>query len=49
MKSATRAKLDSQTMGDSPCMPGARVTVRMIAGLTAFGHSQEMIAPAADA
>lgn len=38
-----RITVDSQVMGGKPCIRGMRVTVGMILGLLAAGHSTERI------
>jgi len=43
MKDLTRITLDSKIMGGKPCIRGMRVTVGMIVGLMAAGHSFEEI------
>jgi uncharacterized protein (DUF433 family) len=43
MKTLTRITLDPQVMGGKPCVRGMRVTVGMIVGLMAAGHSVEDI------
>lgn len=43
MKTLTHITLDPQIMGDKPCIRGMRVTVGMIVGLMAAGHSVEDI------
>ena len=39
----TRITFDSDLMGGKPCIRGMRVTVGMIVGLVASGHSKEEI------
>ena len=43
MNSLTRIPFDSKIMGGKPCIRGMRVTVGMIVGLIASGHSFEEI------
>ena len=43
MKDLTRITFDSKIMGGKPCIRGMRVTVGMIVGLIASGHSFEEI------
>ncbi len=43
MKNLTRITLDPNIMGGKPCIRGMRVTVGMIVGLIASGHSFEKI------
>ncbi len=43
MKDLTRITFDSKTMGGKSCIRGMRVTVGMIVGLIAVGHSFEEI------
>jgi uncharacterized protein (DUF433 family) len=43
MKDLTRISFDSKIMGGKPCIRGMRVTVGMIVGLVAAGHSFEEI------
>ncbi|MGI8787364.1 MAG: DUF433 domain-containing protein [Pyrinomonadaceae bacterium] len=43
MKNLTRITFDSKIMGGKPCIRGMRVTVGMIVGLIASGHSFEEI------
>jgi uncharacterized protein (DUF433 family) len=43
MKTLTHITLDPQIMGGKPCIRGMRVTVGMIVGLMAAGHSVEDI------
>ena len=43
MKNLTRITFDSRIMGGKPCIRGMRVTVGMIVGLIASGHSFEEI------
>ena len=43
MKDLTRITFDSKIMGGKPCIRGMRVTVGMIVGLIAAGHSFEEI------
>ena len=43
MKTLTRITFDSETMGGKPCIRRMRVTVGMIVGLVAAGHSKEEI------
>ena len=39
----TRITFDSNIMGGKPCIRGMRVTVGMIVGLVASGHTKEEI------
>jgi uncharacterized protein (DUF433 family) len=39
MKGLTRITFDSDVMGGKPCIRGMRVTVGMIVGLVASGHT----------
>lgn len=39
----TRITLNPEVMGGKPCIRGLRVTVGMIVGLLAAGHSEEEI------
>jgi len=43
MNNLTRITFDSKIMGGKPCIRGMRVTVGMIVGLMAAGHSFEEI------
>ena len=43
MKDLMRITFDSNVMGGKPCIRGMRVTVGMIVGLIAAGHSFEEI------
>lgn len=43
MKDLTRITFDSDMMGGKPCIRGMRVTVGMIIGLLATGHSKEEV------
>ena len=43
MKELTRITFDPEIMGKKPCIRGMRVTVGMIVGLVASGHSTEAI------
>ncbi|MBA4120959.1 MAG: DUF433 domain-containing protein [Acidobacteria bacterium] len=43
MRDLTRITFDSKIMGGKPCIRGMRVTVGMIVGLIASGHSFEDI------
>jgi len=43
MKTLLRITLDPQVMGGKPCIRGMRVTVGMIVGLMAAGHSVQDI------
>lgn len=43
MKDPTRITFDSDMMGGKPCIRGMRVTVGMIIGLLATGHSKEEV------
>jgi uncharacterized protein (DUF433 family) len=43
MKDLTRITFDMDVMGGKPCIRGMRVTVGMIVGLMASGHSKEDI------
>ena len=43
MKSFTRITFDPKIMGGKPCIRGMRVTVGMILGLMATGHSKDEI------
>lgn len=43
MKKLERITLDPAVMGGKPCIRGLRVTVGMIVGLIAAGHSREEI------
>ena len=43
MKSLTRITFDPDVMGGKPCIRGKRVTVGMIVGLIASGHSKDDI------
>lgn len=40
MKTLTRITFDPAVMGGKPCLRGLRVTVGMIVGLVATGHSR---------
>ena len=39
----TRITFDPQVMGGKPCIRGLRVTVGMLVGLMAAGHSEQTI------
>lgn len=41
MKKLTRITFNSEIMGGKPCIRGMRVTVGMIVGMIASGHSRE--------
>ncbi|MEJ2364693.1 MAG: DUF433 domain-containing protein [Deltaproteobacteria bacterium] len=43
MKELTRITFDPGVMGGKPCIRGMRVTVGMIVGLVATGHTKEEI------
>ncbi|HEV7667867.1 MAG TPA: DUF433 domain-containing protein [Thermoanaerobaculia bacterium] len=43
MSDLARITLDPKVMGGKPCIRGLRVTVGMILGLLASGHSEEEI------
>jgi uncharacterized protein (DUF433 family) len=43
MQNLDRITLDPHVMGGKPCIRGMRVTVGMIVGLVAAGHSREEI------
>jgi len=43
MQNLTRITFDSNVMGGKPCIRGMRVTVGMVVGLIASGHSFEEI------
>ena len=43
MKELTRITYDPGVMGGKPCIRGLRVTVGMIVGLVATGHTKEDI------
>ena len=43
MKQLTRITVDPEVMGGKPCILGMRVTVGMILGLMASGHSHDEI------
>jgi uncharacterized protein (DUF433 family) len=43
MKDLTRITTNPEVMGGKPCIQGLRVTVGMIVGLVASGHSTEQI------
>jgi uncharacterized protein (DUF433 family) len=43
MNELTRITLDPAVMGGKPCIRGLRVTVGMVVGLLATGHSREEI------
>jgi uncharacterized protein (DUF433 family) len=43
MQNLTRITFDSKIMGGKPCIRGMRVTVGMVVGLIASGHSFEEI------
>ena len=43
MKDLTRITFDPDMMGGKPCIRGMRVTVGMIIGLLATGHSKEEV------
>lgn len=46
MKNLTRITFDPEVMGGKPCIRGLRVTVGMIVGLVATGHSTSEIVEA---
>ncbi|HKP11404.1 MAG TPA: DUF433 domain-containing protein [Blastocatellia bacterium] len=46
MKKLTRITFDPTVMGGKPCIRGLRVTVGMVVGLVASGHSPEEIVQA---
>ncbi len=41
MKKLTRITFNPEVMGGNPCIRGMRVTVGMIVGMIASGHSRE--------
>ena len=43
MTKLTRITFDPNVMGGKPCIRGMRVTVGMIVGMLASGHSKERI------
>lgn len=43
MKMPDRITFDPQVMGGKPCIRGMRVTVGMIVGMLASGHSRESL------
>jgi len=43
MKAPTRITFDPEVMGGKPCIRGMRVTVGMLLGLMASGHSKDAI------
>lgn len=43
MRHLTRITINPEVMGGKPCIRGMRVTVSMILGLMATGHSQDEI------
>ncbi|MCX5873676.1 MAG: DUF433 domain-containing protein [Deltaproteobacteria bacterium] len=43
MKTFERISFDPRVMGGKPCVRGIRVTVGMIVGMVASGHSREEI------
>jgi uncharacterized protein (DUF433 family) len=43
MKALTRITFDPQVMGGKPCIRGMRVTVGMIVGMFASGHTKETV------
>lgn len=43
MKKLTRITFNPEVMGGKPCIRGMRVTVGMIVGMIAVGHSREEI------
>ncbi|TAN42875.1 MAG: DUF433 domain-containing protein [Nitrospirae bacterium] len=43
MKKLTRITFDPEVMGGKPCISGMRVTVGMIVGMIAAGHSREEV------
>jgi len=43
MKSFQRIMFNSEVMGGKPCIRGMRVTVGMVIGLFASGHTREQI------
>ena len=43
MKPLTRITFDPQVMGGKPCIRGMRVTVGMIVGMMASGHTKESL------
>ena len=43
MNDLTRITLDPTVMGGKPCIRGLRVTVGMVVGLLAAGHSRDEI------
>jgi uncharacterized protein (DUF433 family) len=43
MRKLTRITLDPNVMGGRPCIRGMRITVGMIVGMLASGHSKEHV------
>jgi uncharacterized protein (DUF433 family) len=43
MKAIERITFDPEVMGGKPCIRGLRVTVGMLVGLVASGHTREQI------
>ncbi len=43
MRTLTRITFDPAVMGGKPCLRGLRVTVGMVVGLVATGHSRQEI------
>jgi len=43
MKKLTRITFDPQVMGGKPCIRGLRVTVGMVVGLLASGHTLQQV------
>ncbi len=43
MKAIERITFDPEMMGGKPCIRGLRVTVGMVVGLVASGHTREQI------
>jgi uncharacterized protein (DUF433 family) len=43
MRTFERISFDPRVMGGKPCIRGIRVTVGMIVGMVASGHSRETI------
>ncbi len=43
MKNLTRITFNPEVMGGKPCIRGMRVTVGMIVGMIAAGHSKENV------
>lgn len=43
MDALTRITFDPHVMGGKPCIRGMRVTVGMVIGMLAAGHSQEEV------